>query len=205
MRRRRLRGQAVVVLAGLALSALALVAAPLLVPADYSWVSQTTSESAAQRLDGAWMARLGFVLFGLPVVVLATAGTWRWGAWGASLHGAFGALMTAAAAFSHRPWQPEADFDRMEDLLHSVAASAMGIAFAVGVVVVGVVAAQRGQPRGKALDVLAVGASVVLPLCMTAVPQLDGLLQRLLFAIAYVWYAREALALLRLPAGSGDR
>jgi hypothetical protein len=39
-------------------------------PADYSWVSNTTSESAAQGVQGAWMARLGFVLFGMSVILL---------------------------------------------------------------------------------------------------------------------------------------
>jgi hypothetical protein len=184
-----------VVLAGLALSALALLAAPLLVPSDYSWVSQTTSEAAAQGLEGAWMARLGFLLFGLPVVVLATVGRWRWGAWGAALHGAFGALMAAAAAFSDRPWQPGRHVDRVEDVLHSVAASAMGFAFAAGVVVVAVVAARTGQRRGTVLDVVAVVASVVLPLGMTVLPEAAGVLQRSMFAIAYAWYAREALNL----------
>lgn len=193
----RMLGREVVVLGALGLSVVALAVAPLVLPADYSWISQTTSEAAAQGTHGAWMARLGFLLFGLAVVVLATAAEQRWGAAGAALHGAFGGLMAAAAAFSHRAWQAGRDFDRNEDLLHSLAASAMGVAFAAGVVAAAVVAARRGLPRGKALDIVAVTASVVLPLGMTALPQVDGVLQRLMFGVAYVWYAREALGLLR--------
>jgi len=56
------------VLAGLGASAAALAAAPALMPASYSWISDTTSQSAAQGLSGAWLARLGFVLLGLSVM-----------------------------------------------------------------------------------------------------------------------------------------
>lgn len=47
-------------------------------------------------------------------------------------HAAFGALMTAAAASSQRPWHTIAKYDRTEDLLHSVAATGMGFATAHG-------------------------------------------------------------------------
>ncbi|RBY80790.1 DUF998 domain-containing protein [Blastococcus sp. TF02A-26] len=128
----------------------------------------------AQTVDGAWLARLGF-------------------------------LMAAAAAFSHRPWQPGRDFDRTEDLLHSVAATTMGIAFAAGVVATAVLAARRGRRRARVLDAVALAASVVLPLGMSALPEADGVLQRLMFAVAYVWYGREALVLRRTPDEVGTR
>jgi hypothetical protein len=70
-----------VVLAGVAASAVALATAPVLMPPGYSWVSQTTSESAAQGVQGAWLARIGFVLLGLPVILLATFRQQRWGPW----------------------------------------------------------------------------------------------------------------------------
>ena len=47
-------------------------------------------------------------------------------------------------------------------------------------------------------------ASVVLPLGMTVLPQLDEVLQRLMFAVAYAWYAREAVAqLVQRSHGAG--
>jgi Protein of unknown function (DUF998) len=193
-------------LAGLALSALALAAAPLAMPEGYSWVSQTTSESAAQATPGAWVARLGFVLFGLAVLALLPGSAARWGRVGAVLHAAFGAFMVAAAVFSNRAWQEGVAWSRTEDMLHSIAASAMGIAFAAGVVAVAVVAR-----RIRVLDVVAVAASVLLPLGMTALPAVDGVLQRSMFAVAYAWYATEAARAGRVrmstrrPRSSGDR
>jgi hypothetical protein len=182
--------------AGLVASAAATVLAPAVLPDGYSWISRTTSEAAAQGLSGAWLGRLGFLLFGLSVLLLADVGRRSWGRWGTALHVVFGVSMTAAAAFSNRPWLPAHPADRTEDLLHSVAASAMGVAFAAGVVAVMLGERRLRQWRG-ALDVVAVVASVVLPFAMVALPSIDGVLQRLMFAIAYVWYASEALRIRR--------
>lgn len=45
----------------------------------------------------------------------------------------------------------------------------------------------------RALDVAAIGASAVLPMWMSLDETIDGALQRLMFTVAYLWYAREAL------------
>jgi hypothetical protein len=188
--------RAVVVLAGLAASAAATAVAPAFMLAGYSWISLTTSEAAAQAVSGGWMGRLGFLLFGLSVLLLADVRRRPWGPWGTALHVGFGALMTAAAAFSHRPWSPELAFDRTEDLLHSVAASAMGFAFAAGVVAVALRTVRSSRSR-VGLHMVAVAASVAVPIAMAAVPSADGLLQRLMFGVAYAWYAAEAARGLR--------
>lgn len=176
------------VLAGLATSAVALAAAPMLMPDGYSWMSGTISESAAQGVDGAWVARLGFVLFGLSVLALVPLKTQAWGTIAAGFHAAFGALMVAVAAFSHaNPFGEPSD--ATEDLLHSIAASGMGFAFALGVI-----ARQVHQRRARLFDVVAVVASIVIPLSMLLWPEADGAVQRLMFAISYIWYGGEALA-----------
>ena len=190
------RARAVAVLVGLAASAATTLLAPVLVPDGYSWISRTTSEAAAQGISGAWLGRAGFLLFGLSVLLLADVRRQSWGPWGSGLHVAFGACMTAAAAFSHRPWLSGVAFDPTEDFLHSLAATAMGFAFAGGVVAVALRMSRFPTPSGV-LDVVAVAASVVLPIAMTAVPAVDGLLQRLMFAVAYAWYAAEAVRALR--------
>ncbi|HEY7563713.1 MAG TPA: DUF998 domain-containing protein [Acidimicrobiia bacterium] len=168
-------------------SALALTCAPILMPESYSWLSHTTSESAAQGLSGAWLARLGFLLFGLGVLWVGNAIGDRWGTWGKLAHLGFGVLMLATAAFSHRPFEAGVEFDRFEDTLHSIAATAMGFAFAFGVVAV---ALRRQPPRWQVGDVIAVAASIVIPAGM-AMSQYPGPLQRFMFLVAYVWYSIE--------------
>jgi hypothetical protein len=190
---------AVTVLTGLFCSALALAVAPALLPADYSWIANTTSESAAQGISGAWLARLGFLLFGLSVIPLACRAAGLWGHVGAVLHFAFGALLAMVAAFSSRPWTT-APYDGTEDFLHSLAATAMGFAFAGGVV-----AAVVYRRKADILDISAVAASVLIPLAMVAFPDADGLFQRVMFAIAYVWYAAVPLAAARQSRRRDDQ
>jgi hypothetical protein len=178
------------ILALLALSATCLALAPLALPPSYSWILHTTSEAAAQRVAGAWVTRSGFLLFGFAVLWLTSFAGRRWGRWGALLLGTFGVMMLMTAAFSHRPWVPDAPFDHFEDLLHSVTATSMGFAFAAGVVAVGVGRSDASR-LDRSGDTLAVIASVVIPMAMSQGTALTGALQRLMFLVAYIWYARE--------------
>jgi hypothetical protein len=175
-------------------SAAALAAAPLLMPAPYSWVSHTISESAAQGLQGAWLARLGFLLFGLAVLWLTSLSRESWNKWAVGSHAGFGSLLMAVAAFSHKPFLQGVAFDVVEEWLHSGAATLVGFAFAAGVSAVAVGRHRRGEGI-RALDVAALLASVLIPLGMGAWPGGAGVLQRTMFVVAYVWYTGEAMRL----------
>ena len=191
-------GLAVAVLAS---SALVLALAPAAMPGTYSWLRQTTSESAGQGVAGGWIARLWFLLFGLTVSWLALNSACAWPRLSRVALGAFGILMIAAAAFSTRPWWPGAAFDPTEDLLHSIAATTMGIAFAFGLIIR---AFRRGDDRvGLAWDGAGIAASILLPLAMALLPDWAGLLQRLMFAIAYAWFIVDVLRRPAAPLGAG--
>jgi hypothetical protein len=185
------------VVALLVISAVSLAVAPLLMPASYSSIANTTSESAAQGVEYAWVARLGFFAFGLAVLWLAVALRKSWARGAQWLHMAFGVLMTATAAFSHRSWVAGAQFDSVEDVLHSFTATAMGFAFSFGVLARLLQRGRQGEP-GRALDAVALVAATVIPLLMARFAGIDGAIQRLMFLVAYFWYAREALLLRQL-------
>ena len=178
--------------AGLLLASfLALLLAPTQMPPSYDWLRHTTSESGAQGIAGAWLARLGFLLFGLAVLWETTLLRDEWSLPVQFFLGAFGVFMTAVAAFSARPWLPDLPFDPVEDWLHSFAATGMGFAFALGV---GVRWWQRPRQANQRLaDLVAVAASIFIPLAMSFLPDWDGLFQRLMFTIAYLWYGLELL------------
>jgi hypothetical protein len=188
------------VLAGLGLSATALAVAPLLMPESYSWVSNTTSESGAQGTSGAWVARLGFTLFGTAVLALALRRPPGWGPWAARLHGAVGLFLIGCAVFSTRSWVPGAPYDRTEDLLHSVAATAAPFAFVLGLVAGAAARRRSGVPALRPIDGLALGGSILVPLTMAMAPGVEGLVQRAMFAVLYCWYGSEALRGGRLRA-----
>lgn len=100
-------------------------------------------------------------------------------------------MMLATATFSHRPIEQEVMFNRTEDLLHSIAATAMGFAFAFGVLAVMMRRPERMLLR-SVVDVMALAASVIIPFSMMVWSGSAGLLQRTMFLIAYIWYATEA-------------
>ena len=172
-------------------SFLALLVAPTQMPASYDWLRHTTSESGAQGIAGAWLARLGFLLFGLGVLGETAVLYKIWPVPVRFFLGAFGVFMTAVAAFSTRPWLPDLPFDPVEDWLHSFAASGMGFAFALGV---GWRWWRRPwQAKMRVVDLVVVGTAVFIPLAMSFLPDWDGLLQRIMFTIAYLWYGLELL------------
>jgi hypothetical protein len=105
---------------------------------------------------------------------------------------AFSAFMVGAATFAHKPWAPGIPYDQFEDVLHSFCATGMGFAFCLGVVAR---FAQRGNhdPVGRVLDALALIVAIVMPLILASSSSSGGLMQRVMFAVAYVWFGREAL------------
>lgn len=173
----------------LAAALVCLGAAPLLLPDSYDWIHNGVSESAAQGISGAWLARLGFVLFGLAVITLSLIVRTTWTVIATGAHLVFGISMLGVAAFSTRPWTPNVAFDRTEDQIHSVFATTMGFAFIGGVVAVMIVHLRRGA-TGWPGDVVALVVATSVPLAMSS--EIWGVLQRCMFLTAALWYAREA-------------
>lgn len=181
--RRRAKG---LLVALYAVSVVSLALAPLLMPEGYSWISNTTSESAAQGIAGAWVARLGFLAFGFAVLGSVAVSAW-WGLGARCAHAGFGVCMIGAAAFSTRYPDPSMPYVEVEDLIHSVAATVMGFFFAAGVAMVAY-RWIRAEGRVRIVDVVALIASVAVPVAMSSWSDGAGLLQRIMFAVAYVWY-----------------
>jgi hypothetical protein len=96
-----------------------------------------------------------------------------------------------AAAFSTRSWLPDSPYDPTEDALHSLTATAMGFAFAIGVALR--LWHRKDDRLARAIDLVAILAAIGIPLAMSSFPIWDGLLQRGMFAIAYFWYGFELL------------
>jgi hypothetical protein len=176
------------IIVSLLVSMACLILAPAVLPEGYSVVANTVREAAAQTTEGAWLARTGLFLFGLGAFWLSVSKR-SWAVSARFLHGTFGVLMIATAVYSHRPVLGGGVFDQVEDTLHSIAATAMGFAFALGVLVVG----WRRVSGWKPIDFLALVATVAVPIGMTMTTGYAGLWQRAMFGIAYLWYLVEAV------------
>lgn len=175
-------------------SAFFIYLAPLVMPPGYSWLSNAISESAAQGLYFAWPARMGFLLFGLAVLWLALYRKTTWGRGVYWMQLSFALFMLGTAAFSHKPWIADVPFDSTEDLLHSITATGMGFAFSFGVLV-RFLQRKENEIALKLFDFAAIFAATVLTPIGGAMPSVAGLLQRVMFAVAYLWFAHEALSL----------
>jgi Protein of unknown function (DUF998) len=186
-----------VVLLLIASGALVLAAAAAM-PPPYSWRTHSISESAAQGLFNAWIARLAFLCFGGAVLLLSVLQRQAWARSAYWMHLAFALAMLSTAAFSHKPWLSGVAVDEFEDVLHSVTATAMGFAFCFGVFARWA-QRQRTQLAARALDVVALIVATAMSPVAALLPEHGGLVQRVMFAVAYVWYATEALAAASQP------
>jgi hypothetical protein len=182
-------------------SATCVLAAPLSMPDSYSWLSNAISESAAQGLHSAWIARLGFLLFGCAVLWLAVFLRQVWARGTAWMQIAFAIFMFSTAAFSHKPWLANIPYDPFEDFLHSLTATGMGFAFSLGVVA-RLLQRKSGERLKKAFDIIALVAATTLSPLGELWPSIAGLLQRMMFGVAYLWFAQEAVTAWAVTASS---
>lgn len=175
--------------------------ATAVMPQPYSWRAHSISESAAQGLQNAWIARLSFLCFGGAVLVLSILrrNVWARGTYWMNL--VFSVAMLSTAAFSHKPWLSGVPVDEFEDILHSVTASGMGFAFCAGLVA-RLLQRARADVASRALDVLALIVATTMSPLAALFPNNGGLIQRAMFLVAYVWYASEALSAGSLSARS---
>ena len=174
----------------LVISLLCLLLAPLLMPASYNWILHTTSEAGAQGTEGAWLTRLAFMLFGFAVLLLALKNQLAWNRAARGLHATFGIGMIGNAVFSSRPWITELPYDVIEDFLHSLMSDLAGIAFTLGVIIC-LVKRKQFQWKSRYMDILAIFIAVFVTISMMSFDSIDGILQRVMFAVSYLWYLRE--------------
>lgn len=176
----------------LLVSAVLFLLAPFAMPADYSWVNNSISESGAQGLTGAWVTRLGFLTFGLGVILVAIASWVVWRSAAGWLLSVFGFLMLTVASFSTKQWNPEASFNELESNLHSISATVMGFCYGVGVLLV-IVLDKQATFSVKLLGWAAVVASIAMPILAGVIPEFGGVFQRIMFAIAIAWFVVQGI------------
>lgn len=191
--RRTVRGylSAGAVIAMLAAAVVCIAMAPTLMPDSYSIVEHSVSESAAQGVEGAWLARTGLLVFGFAVLALAGRAGRRWGPAGRILHRIVGVCLIATATFAHMPWE-NVPYDEFEDLLHSIASFGVGFAFTAGVVAVSLRRAGIAW-RARLFDWVAIIAAIIIPMTMFNATGIAGVVQRIMFGVAFVWYGAEAV------------
>jgi hypothetical membrane protein len=164
----------------------ALVAAHVLAPESYSFVSNSLSELAAQRYEHAWVTRTGFIGFG---VLLA----WHYSGdlvhvrrvWSqAALLLAYGSCVALTGVFSTAPFEGGVAFSEPESFLHSIFATMAGACLAGAILV----AAWRAPtPKGRWRHVGTLVFVTLASVLFAALPEYQGLTQRALWAGGLWW------------------
>ena len=173
-------------------SVFCLLLAPLLMPESYDWVKHTTSESGAQGIEGAWLARLGFVFYGVAVLLLVLRKQ-DWTITTRIIHFVFALGMAGNALFSSKPWLDELPFSEMEDILHSLMSGLVGTAFTLGVILL-LLQRSAADWYSKTFDSFAIIISISVTLIMfNGGEDIAGIVQRIMFAVSYLWYAKEMM------------
>lgn len=167
-------------------SALLLAIAPLFLSPEYDWLIHTTSESAAQNIGNAWIARCALALYGVAILLFSFS----------SLPPAnlryfpFSVSLLMVSIWSDRPYLDNLTFDPIENSLHSIASNLVGISFIVAVI--SSLFANKRRPRAAiAFDLFAIAASIVIPIIMMKVDSFRGLAQRIMFLTSYLWFFFE--------------
>ncbi|MDZ7627712.1 MAG: DUF998 domain-containing protein [Parvularculaceae bacterium] len=183
--------QKILVASGITAFMLAAFIGPFMSHPAYSSVSHSVSELAGQNMPNAWIMRTGFVAFGGATMIAALSRLRADPAVSSTLC-VFGAAMIAAAVWSHLPIAAAGGGERMENDLHSVAASVMGVAFASACAAR--LWTQRTHHRAQAqIDWLSAAGLVIaigVPLLMLQFPAVAGVLQRGMFLFSFVWVFR---------------
>ena len=185
--------------AGLVFSILLLSLAPLTVADDYSVLHNTMSEAGGQGVDGAWLQRTGVVVTSLSVLTLAAFAQPVWERGVRVWLRVYALALLGLVIFPESPWDGSIHNETV-----ALAHTAAGVIAVTGFVL-GAWQASRGRAtdvRSRAFDWLVIVAMLVLPQLML-ITSYQGLLQRLLVGLGYVWLFVEIGRITRSHAAAG--
>lgn len=188
---------------GLFLSMILLAVAPLVVDGSYSVVEHTLSEAGGQGVSGAWALRAGLVLASgsvLAMTVTSPAAVWEPSArWALRV---YTLALLMLAAFPTTSWEG-AGQNEMVGTIHTASGVTGGLAFIIGVLVV-----SKSRPatetRAKVLDWTVIAAVALIPQAIL-ISTADGLLQRLMVALGYLWLFAESVRIAAHFSAASDR
>lgn len=165
---------------GIVLFVLAVAAGPLYTVPGYSITENLISELAAQNTPGNWIMAVAFVALGAGIIA---DGARRYSRQLAPFM-AFGAFMALVGLFGHKPTAADVPYIAWVHSTHSALATAAG--FCITIAFAWQALRQPSWSQRLFAGVLAV-VCVALPLAMLSYPAVHGAIQRIMYALIFVW------------------
>lgn len=177
-----------------------LALAPRFVADSYSVFEHTLSESGGQGVEWAWVFRVGVLLTTVAVLLLTSSARSSWPRRGRMWMRVYALALVFLVLLPESPWVGPTP-DETVASLHTFAGASGAVAFILGVAAIS--AARTGAPLiTRAYDWLVIAALVVIPQLMLLAVEYDGLLQRLMVLLGYIWLITESSRLAKQAPSS---
>ena len=165
---------------GILIFAAAILLGPFYTVEGYSVIANTVSELGAQMTRNNFVAIIGFTAFGLGIVI-----EWlRHRSWVTIPFLLFGIFIIAAGLLPHRPINLAVPYNEIIHRLHSVMASAGGIAVTLGFLWQGL---RESAIKKRIFDLYMASICLIMPMAMFSIPEFQGLIQRLMYVQVFIW------------------
>lgn len=165
---------------GILIFTAAALAGPWYTVEGYSSVSNLISQLGAQNTANSFIMVGGFLALGVGIIA---DGIRRFSK-PVLPFVAFGLFMALAGLFAHKPLSPEKTFSMFAHQAHSVLATLAGISITVGLLWQAVYAPEM---RTRAMTTILAVLCFILPLCMLAFADVQGLIQRFMYLLIFAW------------------
>ncbi len=165
---------------GIALFAATALAGPWYTVEGYSAARNLISQLGAQHTQNSLIMVAGFLALGIGIVA---DGIRRFSAPVLPFI-AFGFFMALAGLLAHKPLSPAAAYSETAHQAHSALATLAGISITVGLLWQAVLVSTFGM---RAIIITLAVLCLALPLSMLAYPELQGLIQRFMYLLLFVW------------------
>ena len=165
---------------GIIIFSLAIILGPLYTVENYSVTSNTISELGAQGTKNNFVAIIGFVAFGLGIILDSIRHRSR----SCFLILLFGVFIITAGFLPHKPINPEISYNATINTLHSIMATLSGIALTTSFLLHSV---RTISQRERISSLYLASVCIVFPMLMFSFPAYQGIIQRLMYAQIFIW------------------
>jgi len=165
---------------GILIFSAAAIAGPWYTVEGYSTVSNLISELGAQNTQNNLVMIGGFLVLGSGIAVDG----FRWFGKRMIPFIMFGLFMALAGIFAHKPMSPSSPFREVFHQIHSGLATLAGISITVGLVWQ---AAITANSRQRGITAILAVLCLILPLCMLAFQDFQGIIQRIMYLLIFTW------------------